>query len=476
MMKSLHDEDVKKIQAQLKAQEGYPLSLKPSHHHTSNMIFEKKYKEKTSSLDISRLNRILSIHETYVHVEPKVTMEYLAKKTLEKGLIPYVLPEFKGITVGGAIMGAALESSSHQFGQFNDNCLEYEILLGNGSIVTATTEKNSDLFYGISSSYGTLGIILSAKIKLKKALNWVHLHYHRFTDINMMLDSLHQLCLQICPQNEPYEYIDALIFSENEGVIMTGQRVDEPPKKIKKNYLRSWKPWFYSHARNAPIEEVIPLYDYLFRYDKGAFWMGKYLAHTKSLWQYLNKVKDMRAFTRAQKETSPFLNRLIPLFCGKYLGSTHLYKALHSIPQEWFQNTFVIQDFYIPIENALIFIEEAIKKTKIFPLWLCPIRQTDKAQILAPHYQNSTLLVDVGIYGAPLGDKSAIQHTMDLELLAVKLMGRKMLYANSYYSPAEFWKIYDKNAYDTLREEYHAKNHFLDITEKILKMLVNLKN
>ena len=47
-----------------------------------------------------------------VRAQAKVTMEQLVQSTLPHGVIPAVVPELKAITVAGAIVGAALESSS----------------------------------------------------------------------------------------------------------------------------------------------------------------------------------------------------------------------------------------------------------------------------------------------------------------------------------------------------------------------------
>ncbi|MDR3624571.1 MAG: FAD-binding protein [Chlamydiales bacterium] len=462
-----HAEDVKAIQEHFKRISAEKISLQPAKNLQSNMTLERHYKEKTANLNINNLNAIISINKEYVHVEPKVTMDMLLKETLSENLVPYVLPEFKGITVGGAIMGASLESSSHAFGQFNDNCIEYEVLLDDGSVVIATPTENSDLFYALSSSYGTLGIILSAKIKLTRASKWVLLEYHHFTDNKKMLIALENFY----SENTAPDYIEAIIFSKSHSVIITGKKVFTLLKQIKKNHLYCQKPWFYSHVEQATEKELVPLYDYLFRYDKGAFWMGSYLANWRSLWQYLTKVKDNKPLTTHQKVPSSILNEMVPLIFGKFLGSTNLYKALHAMPKGWFKNNFVVQDFYIPVEKALEFIEHAIETTQIFPLWVCPIKSTQSGQILAPHYTTEdSMLLDIGIYGAPRTDLGAIYHTKDLEKKAFMLNGRKMLYADTFYTKNEFWAIYQKSSYDFIRKTYHADKAFLPIDEKVLSL------
>lgn len=47
-----------------------------------------------------------------------VTMEELVKCTLRYKLIPKVVADFRCISVGGAISGASLESTSHKYGLF----------------------------------------------------------------------------------------------------------------------------------------------------------------------------------------------------------------------------------------------------------------------------------------------------------------------------------------------------------------------
>ena len=75
-------------------------------------------------------------------------MDKLTEETMRHGLVPPVVPEFSGITAGRAAQGGAKESSSFKYGTVHDCCLEYEIILGNRELVTASREKNSVLLLG----------------------------------------------------------------------------------------------------------------------------------------------------------------------------------------------------------------------------------------------------------------------------------------------------------------------------------------
>ena len=64
-------------------------------------------------IDTSLLNNVLKVDsETMtVLVEPNVPMDSLVQATLPLGLVPPVIMEFPGITVGGGFAGTAGESS-----------------------------------------------------------------------------------------------------------------------------------------------------------------------------------------------------------------------------------------------------------------------------------------------------------------------------------------------------------------------------
>ena len=61
-----------------------------------------------------------------------------------------VTPEFKHITVGGAVNGLGIESSSCRFGLFEKCIFKYEVLLSNGKNIEVTKDnKYSDLFHAL---------------------------------------------------------------------------------------------------------------------------------------------------------------------------------------------------------------------------------------------------------------------------------------------------------------------------------------
>ena len=55
--------------------------------------------------------------------------------------MPAVVPQLKTITLGGAVAGVGIESSSHRYGLVHDTMLELDVLLGDGRVVTCTADN-----------------------------------------------------------------------------------------------------------------------------------------------------------------------------------------------------------------------------------------------------------------------------------------------------------------------------------------------
>ncbi len=387
----------------------------------SNVTREADYKAKKNHLSLSSFTEILDINSTCAIVEPLVTFDMLVKQTISMGLMPPVVPEFKGITVGGAFAGSSLESSSGVYGQFSDTVLGVTVLLGNGEVVGASRTENSDLFWGLSGSYGTLGIILSLTIELIPAKKNMHIGI-------------------------PGPFDETLIF-DNKQIHLTAAMTNRPANF----FIKPFSNWFYKRVEEKQ-NFIMPLYDYLFRYDRGAFWMASTFQGPSWLLQYLFRVKKEPSFKSSWEVPSLFR----PLF-----SSRRLYNTLHKLPSSWFEKNFIVQDFYIPLSALDVFLKEI----PLRPLWLCPVKPTHTPQLFSPHYLPCEKLVDVGVYGI---DLEAPETSKRLEKLCHNLKGRKMLYAYNYYSSDTFWQIYDEKSYRHLRTKYYAEKAFLSIEHKVL--------
>lgn len=414
----MHEHKVGFLQSELVKSSRVALSRQDGH---SNLTRESLYKENRRKLPLEMFDEILEITEDRVVVEPRVTFDRLVKATLAKGLVPPVVPEFKRITVGGAYSGGSLESSSGVYGQFSDTVLELTVLLGSGKVLRASPLENSDLFYALSGSFGTLGILLSLTIRLIPALKNVCVGKKGSFHETLLLEE-GPIDLPACMTNDPVTF-KTTPFSD----------------------------WYYHRAPQS-LPFVMPLDDYLFRYDPGAFWMASTFQGASWIFRHLFGGKTTPSFTTPKEP---------PSFLRPFFSAARLYKSLHALPKNWFANNFIVQDFYLPEEH----VNEFISHLKIRPLWLCPVKPTATQQIFSPHSLPVSKLYDVGVYGL---DHEAEKTTRQLEKLCTALGGRKMLYAYNYYTLTQFWQIYNKSLYEELRTKYEAAPRLPSIEEKVL--------
>ncbi|KAK8071404.1 hypothetical protein PG997_011607 [Apiospora hydei] len=398
-------------------------------------------------IDISPLNRVLKIDSqarTAV-VEPNVPMDKLVDATLQDGLMPPVVMEFPGITVGGGFAGSAGESSSFKHGYFSETVNWVEMVLGDGRVVRASRCENEDLFHGAAGAAGTLGIITLLELRLVPVKAYVKVTYHPTASIEEAVESITKET-----DNSENDYVDGILYSRNSGIVMTGFLTDEKPPSVgAQTFSRPWDPWFYMHvqkrAQNPPgsgleLVDYIPIRDYLFRYDRGGFWVGR------EGFKYFGFV--------------PF-NGLTRWFLDDFLHARMLYRALHGAKRYL---GFMIQDLAIPYSTCQDLIEYTADSLDIWPLWLCPLRGMQ-----APTFHPCTIpavdavhmtpqpMINVGLWGrASNNPEYFVKQNRDLERCLRELGGRKVLYSQTYYPEKEFWELYDRTWYEALRQKYKA--------------------
>jgi Delta24-sterol reductase len=216
------------------------------YHGNTNSTRTLRFK-KNEVVDISDLNRVLRIdkEKRTVLVEPNVPMDKLVAETLRDGLIPAIVPEFPGITVGGAVAGGSGESSSFKYGLVHNLALSYELVLGSGEIINASRESHPDLFSYIGGTCGSIAIITAIELKLIPATAYIKLEYIPVTSPEDLAGKMHKF------SQSGADFIDAIIFSHNEGVVIVGHRTEGKQGLPVQRFTRSWDNWFYLHAQKV---------------------------------------------------------------------------------------------------------------------------------------------------------------------------------------------------------------------------------
>ncbi|KJH41761.1 FAD binding domain protein [Dictyocaulus viviparus] len=393
-----------------------------------------------------------------VRVEPMVTMDELSRLLIPLGYCIPLLPAANDLTVQELINGGGVGTSGRKYGMFQHICISYELVMPDGSLITATREKRNEsdaqgLFYGIPWSQGTLGILVAATLRLIPIKPFVKLTYTPTKSIEEMQSRLIEEC-----QTRENEFVEGIQFSKTNGVVICGRFSEGSPKnqQAKINRISRWyKPWYYKHAQkiaslNEEYTEFVPLQDFHNRHSRSLFW-------------------DMKNFI-------PFGNTLIFRWLFGWMGPPNiaLYKAL--IPDVlkvlWQQSNHSRHDVLIPLDNLTAAMEICDREYGIYPIWLCPYNLPSCPGIVRQRSGRNILYVNVGVYGVAKRkgfDRS--ESTKHLEKFAISVNGVQIMHGDMRMSRAEFWQMFDSSLYEWLRVKYNCKDAFFDLYEKICTTL-----
>ena len=103
-----------------------------------------------------------------LHVQTGVLLSEILESFVPRGWFLKVTPGTKFITVGGAIASDIHGKNHHVEGCFSECIKEFKIMLADGEVVVCSKETTSELFKATCGGQGLTGIILDAKIYLKK--------------------------------------------------------------------------------------------------------------------------------------------------------------------------------------------------------------------------------------------------------------------------------------------------------------------
>jgi hypothetical protein len=433
-----HQEKISRIVEQLKSRprNSGPLSLQKDgvSHFVPNPNDPRHSDRKVNVRGLKDLLSIDSKQKICV-AEPGLTFSDLVKATLKEGPIPYLVPELKTITIGGAVSGCSVESMSYKYGGFHDSCLEYEVITASGQILDCSPSKNSNLFQMIHGSYGTLGILSKLKFKLLDAKPFVRMDYVTYPNFK----SLSEAILTHYKKRD-VDFMDAIVHAPDQAVLCLGTMVDRAPYTSDYTFLNI----FYKSTR-ARREDYLSTYDYFFRYDTECHWLSR---------------------------TIPGLEtKLLRLLLGKtLLGSTNLLtwsKRLRPI-LKFDKRPDVVVDVFIPSNQLERFYALYLQNIGYFPLWIVPYRRVQNYPWINDEYDKKIgdeLFIDVAIYG--LGNrKKGINYYKILEDMVYECNGIKTLISHNFYDRETFWTIYNRKNWENVKQKTDPENLFRDLYEK----------
>lgn len=420
---------------------------------TSN-LFRSRAATESPGLDTSGLTGVIAVdpEARTADVAGMCTYEDLVDATLPYGLAPLVVPQLKTITLGGAVTGLGIESTSFRNGLPHESVLEMDILTGAGEIVTASPHQHADLFRAFPNSYGTLGYAVRLRIELEPVEPFVALTHLRFHSLGELVATMDRTVATGSHEGARVDYLDGVVFSADEGYLCLGVRTaasgpvsDYTGQRI---FYRS-----IQHDDGASHDRLTAP-DYLWRWDTDWFWCSAAFGAQHPL---VRRVWPKR-YRRSRSYAS--LMRLERRFD---IGD-RLERLKGRPPRER-----VIQDIEVPIERTAEFLDWFLANVPIEPVWLCPLRlRGDDGWPLYPLVPDRTY-VNVGFWSTvPVGATEGATNRR-IERKVGELDGHKSLYSDAFYPRDEFDRLYGGDAYGAVKQRYDPDSRLLDLYAKAVQ-------
>ena len=433
-----HQQKIDRVSSQIQAavREGRPVKFqkKSVRHFVPNPYADFS---DNKMIDLRNLDQIISIDpkEQVCVAEPGVTFEDLVQQTLKHNLIPACVSELKTITIGGAVSGCSIESMSYHRGGFHDSCTEYEIIDGQGNILTCAPDRDTELFHMIHGSYGTLGVLTKLTFKLLPAKPYVRMEYRTYDNFDAYWADLSERCTV-----GDYDFIDSIIHGPKQFVICLGNMVDTAP------YLSdySWLNIFYQSTMQK-TEDYMTVPQYFFRYDTECHWLTK--------------------------TVPPLQNKAVRAVLGKaFLGSDNLIKwsGVLAPVLKLKRRQDVVVDVFIPSRNFGSFVDWYGVNFNFWPLWIVPYKVQELYPWISEDHKermSETFMIDCAVYGKPNNDPQ-VDFSEVLEKKVYELGGIKTLISRNHYGEDEFWDIYNKPMIEKMKQRIDPNGVFQDLYDK----------
>jgi FAD/FMN-containing dehydrogenase len=429
-----HREKVDRIAAQLRVHRGpAPVSFKKrAVSHEVPKVADLRHRDQ--KIDLTDLDEILHVDPVrrICVAEPGVSFVDLVEATLRHGLVPVVVPELKTITVGGAVAGCSLESTSFRTGGFHDSCLAYEVITARGEVLTCTPENEHRLvFEMMHGTFGTLGVLSKLTFKLMPAKRFVRVQYEKHATLGSYLASIRRHT-----ERQDADFMDGIIHSPTELVLSMGHFTDEAPYAHRYDWMR-----IYPDSTRTRTEDYLRTADYFYRYDRGV----------------------------TNVNPRSFAGRLL---FGKFLSSSRVLWLADRF--HWLLKRFpppVTVDVFVPISRATEFLTWYRQAIGHFPLWCVPYRIARPYAWLSDQFVSGLrdeLFLDLAIYGFRPAPGANPYRLLEEKLMEVG--GVKTLISTNLYTEDEFWRTWNRPNFETVKALVDPDNRLRGLYEKMCRV------
>ncbi|MEH3032638.1 MAG: FAD-binding oxidoreductase [Aeromicrobium erythreum] len=418
---------------------------------TSN-LFRPRTAGEVAGLDVAGLDGVIAIDRdaATADVQGMCTYEDLVDAVLPHGFIPYVVPQLRTITLGGAVTGLGIESTSFRNGLPHESVLEMDVLTGSGEIVTATPDnEHADLFDAFPNSYGSLGYATRLRIRLEPVPPYVDLRHVRFDDPTSAAKALADVVESGEHDGVRVDAVDGTAFSPDEVYLTLATFTDAA--SATSDYTGQ-QVYYRSIAERET--DTLTMLDYLWRWDTDWFWCsGAFGAQNPTV---------RRLWPRRWRRSDVY-HRLIGL--DAKVGVSTLLDKVKKVPGR----EKVIQDIEVPVAALPEFLEWFDAEVGMRPVWLCPLR-TKRPWAAYPLATGETY-VNVGFWGTVVvpadAEPGAVNRRIEEKVHA--LGGHKSLYSEAFYDEQTFAELYNTPALDAVRARHDPQGRLSSLYEKAVR-------
>ncbi|WP_090859280.1 FAD-binding oxidoreductase [Nocardioides lianchengensis] len=443
-----HERAVQRLRASYTAiPSGSPVRLAKK---TSN-LFRPRAATTAPGLDVSGLTGVIEVDAAArtAEVQGMCTYEDLVDATLPHGLIPLVVPQLRTITLGGAVTGLGIESTSFRNGLPHESVLEMDVFTGAGEVVT--TRPGDDLFDTFPNSYGSLGYATRLRIELEPAPSYVALRHVRYDDAGLLTKALAEIIETGEHDGVRVDGLDGVAFAPGEYYLTLATWQHEPGETS--DYTGQE---IYYRSIQARETDLLTMYDYLWRWDTDWFWCSGAFG--------VQDPRVRRVWPKRWRRSDAY-HRLIGL--DNRFGIVDRLDRRAGRPQR----ERVIQDVEVPVDRLPEFLDWFDEAVGMRPVWLCPLRLRGDKEWPTYPLEVGTTYVNAGFWGtvhvgpdAPEGPTNRA-----IEARVHELGGHKSLYSEAFYDSETFDRLYDGPHLAAVKQRYDPDDRLTSLYDKAVK-------
>ena len=421
---------------------------------TSN-LFRARSSTRMPGLDVSGLRGVVAVdvEECTADVQGMCTYEDLVAATLPRGLIPLVVPQLRTITLGGAVTGLGIESTSFRNGLPHESVLEIDVLTGAGELVTV--RPGDPLFDAFPNSYGSLGYATRLRIELEPVPGFVELRHVRFHDLEAVAETVELITATGELEGTRVDGLDGVAFAPDEAYLTLATWSGRPGPTSDYTGER-----IYFRSVQERAGDRLTIEDYLWRWDTDWFWCSGAFG--------LHDPRVRRLWPRRWRRSDVY-HRLVRL--DQRTGfSRHLDRRKGIVRER------VIQDVEVPADRLADFLQWFDGHVGMRPVWLCPLRLREThgpgSARTWPSYplEPGTTYVNAGFWGTVPIEPGRTDGDLNraIEAKVAELGGHKSLYSDAYYDAEVFADLYGTANLTKLRQELDPDGRLPELYDKVV--------